>query len=457
MATDRKYQTITKYLVTAVCTQPLHIGSASGEKEEVLVHPTDGMPFLQASGLAGALRQYYTKLHGGEQAERLFGCRRLGVDMDAPDAASKIRLGDGVFTGEKLILELRPRVKIDPKTGTCHSAAVRGTDRQAGQKFNTEYIGAGAVFRFSVYLYDGSFRQDLEELLAAVHQGGIQFGGQKSNGCGFMELRSLMRKRFDMTRKEDREKWAEEETLPDREYENILARLGGPAQKARAYEVTVTGATEGELLVRSMAVQDYGPGAPDSVNIQNAAGEYIVPGSSLKGAVRSQMEKIAPYIGNISVIEETFGRIGKAEDTGMSGNIVFYDTVVGNREDNDCARIQNRIHIDKFTGGVMHGGLFNEKNVSGGIRMQIGIHDRNHPDSTCGLLLMALRDMAAGVMSVGSGYSVGKGIIDVDSIVIHDCIHDTEAEITFETGEITDESGIISRCLKAVQGKGAAV
>lgn len=456
MAVDMKYQTVIKYLVTAVCTQPLHVGSASGEKDEVLVHPTDGMPFLQASGLAGALRQYYAKLHDEKQAERFFGCGRLDGE-DASDAASKIRLGDGVFTGENLILELRPRVRIDPKTGTCHNTDVKGTDRQAGQKFNTEYIGAGAVFRFTIYLYDESFQQDLEELLAAVHQGGIQFGGQKSNGCGFMKLRSLMRKRFDMTRKEERDKWAEEESLPDCEYEDILAGLGGRVRKARAYEVTVTGATEGELLVRSMAVQDYGQDAPNSVNIQNAAGEYIVPGSSLKGAVRSQMEKIAFYIGNASVIEETFGRTGQAKDTGMSGNIMFYDTVVGNREDNDCARIKNRIHIDKFTGGVMHGEFLKERNVSGGIRMQIGIHDRNHPDSSCGLLLMALRDMAVGVMSVGSGYSVGKGMIDVESIVVRDCIRGGKAEVIFKTGEITDESGIISRCLKAVQGKGAAV
>ena len=40
MTGDMKYQKIMKYLVRMVCTQPLHIGSASGDKEEVLVHPT---------------------------------------------------------------------------------------------------------------------------------------------------------------------------------------------------------------------------------------------------------------------------------------------------------------------------------------------------------------------------------------------------------------------------------
>ncbi len=44
----------------------------------------------------------------------------------------------------------------------------------------------------------------------------------------------------------------------------------------------VSGSTEGELLVKSIAVQEYGKGTPDCMNIQNAAKEYIVPGSSLQ-------------------------------------------------------------------------------------------------------------------------------------------------------------------------------
>lgn len=107
----------------------------------------------------------------------------------------------------------------------------------------------------------------------------------------------------------------------------------------------------------------------------------------------------------------------------------------------------------------MHGGLFNEKNVSGRVVFRIVIRNRNDPDSTCGLLLMALRDMAAGIMSVGGGYGVGKGIIDVEHIVIRDCPNAGEAVIAFEEGRgrITDESGIISRCMKAAQAKEAAV
>lgn len=457
MTTNMKYQKIIKYLISAVCVQPLHIGSAFGDKEEVLVHPTDGMPFIQAPSISGVLRQYYAQIHDEGQVEKLFGARRFEADANAFDSASKVRFSDGRFCEENLVLEFRPRIKINPETCTCDTSTITGTNKLAGHKFNMEYIGAGAEFEFFIYLYDESLQSDLEEVLSAIHQGEIQFGGQKSNGCGFMKLKGLKRKIFDMTQEKDRRKWSDEEILTDGDYEDIFSDIRMTAKTTMAYEVTVVGSTEGELLVKSIAVRDYGKDAPDSMNIQNAAREYIVPGSSLKGAVRNQMERIASYIENDSIIDDIFGKTGDSSSEGKSGNIVFYDTVVGNREDNDRAKIKNRIHIDKFTGGVMHGGLFNEKNVSGRVEFHIAIHNRHFPDSTCGLLLMALRDMAIGVMSVGGGYSVGKGIIDVDQIVIRDNIRGNEAAIDFRNDRITDESEIVSRCIKAVRTKEAAV
>lgn len=78
--------------------------------------------------------------------------------------------------------------------------------------------------------------------------------------------------------------------------------------------------------------------------------------------------------------------------------------------------ISHRIHIDKFTGGVIHGGLFSEKNVAGSMSIRIAIKNNKSADiadKVCGLLIMALRDLAIGAMSVGGGYSVGKGILSV--------------------------------------------
>ena len=59
---------------------------------------------------------------------------------------------------------------------------------------------------------------------------------------------------------------------------------------------------------------------------------------------------------------------------------------------------------------------FQQKNVAGDMTIRIVIKNNKSTDisdKVCGLLIMALRDFAIGAMSVGGGYSVGKGILSV--------------------------------------------
>ena len=81
----------------------------------------------------------------------------------------------------------------------------------------------------------------------------------------------------------------------------------------------------GSLLIKSIAVSGgVGAGAPDSENIRNGNGDYIIPGSSFKGAVRAQMEQILAYLKcskliekDSDLIEEAFGKKGDDETVGV--------------------------------------------------------------------------------------------------------------------------------------------
>lgn len=443
------YDTIVKYKIIAKCLEPLHIGSDSADPEEILIDPVEGKPFIQASGIAGVFRNYCENSYEQKISDELFGKRRKNSgEEEAEENGSRLRLSDGIF--EKMTefrMELRPRVSIDPVTGTCDSSTVKGTDRRSGHKFNMGYVSAGAKFTFSVYLYDREKREVLEDIFAAINQGIILLGGQKSNGCGKIKIEKLLRKSFHMNETKERRLWYEEEELPESEYEDITSQMKTESKTKNAYEITVTGRTEGALLVKSIAVSGCGKDAPDSENIRNGRGDYIVPGSSLKGAVRAQMELISKRLNNDSVIENAFGNKEK------TGNLLFYDTIVGDREENDKMPLSHRIHIDKFTGGVMQGGLFSEKNVAGELTIHIAIRDKNDPSQTCGLLLMALRDLAIGVMNIGGGYNVGKGIIDVDKITVKGNKY-SEAVIDFKAKKTEDKDKVIAGCLAAIQ-KGA--
>ena len=461
MTVNYEYHKIVKYLVKAECTEPLHIGGTAGEPGDILIHPADDMPFIQASGISGVFRDYYRHANSEKAADELFGAGKQDDREDQVDRGSRLRFTDGTFLTKDsgIKLERRPRVAIDPVSGTAASSIVMGTDRSSGHKFDTEYIGAGAKFSFCVYLYDDSCQEALEDVFAAANAENLQFGGQKSSGCGHIRVISLKCRVFDMTREADRKLWMQEEELDEREYQERLHTLKAESRMMNAYDIRVTGYTEGSMLIKSAAVTDYGIDAPDSMNIRNAEKDYIIPGSSLKGALRSQMEKIVSYlecsgVHMDGVINEAFGTSGSKQGEGMGGNLKFYDTIVGNRKENDMAPLERRIHIDKFTGGVMHGGLFSEKNVSGRVDLRISVLDKNEPDRVCGILLMALRDLSIGAMNLGSGYSIGKGMLRVEKISIAG--HhggNRSAVIHMREGIVEDPEGVIPKCLASIRGE----
>lgn len=458
-----KYDKIVKCRAIVQCNGPLRIGSAVGSKEEVLIHPVDNQPFVQASSIAGVLKSYYKSLPGvnEEKAAKLFGSpeQEKGT-QNKGFTESRIKVSDGVFLKDEntaLKLELRPHVKITRETGSADAVKMKGTDIKAGQKFNMEYIGKGSAFAFELELYEMAadhLEAEVDRILAGLRDEAIQFGGKKSSGAGSVKLVELKCRSFDLKKTEERKAWiAEDDSCA---YEDYLDKLPKSENTALAYRVTVKGRTEGGIQVKGIAVSEFGQNAPNSENIRNAMGECIVPGSSFKGSVRSQMEKIAEYIGKTSVIEKTFGTSETAK--GKSGNIVFYDTVItdpdeNGKEKNDNRRIIRRIHVDKLTGGVFNKGFFNEKNVAGNVEFVMDIRDKNDPDATLGLLLLAMRDLAIGMMSVGNGYSTGKGLIQVEKICIENADGSKTAELCFKNGqEVKDSQNIVSSALGSLKG-----
>ena len=445
MAGRVQYHKVIKYLVTATCTEPLHIGNSIGEKE-VLIHPIDNVPFLQASGIAGVFRTYYEEQNGSEEAERLFGS--IQGKKKVVEQEGKVRFSDGVL--KHAVLECRPRAAINRDYGTCDDSVIPGTDHTVGYQFTMEYIGAGAKVSFSVYLYAEEKKEALEKVFAAFHSGVLQLGGQKSSGCGYLSIDRLYRRCFDLTKAEDRTAWAEEDILPKSAYDNLTKQICEQTVTADHYEITICGKTEGALLIKSMAKEFSEEDTAYSENIRNANKEYIIPGTSFKGAVRSQMERIAAYHSKTILIEDAFGKKAGKNERNMAGCLYFYDTKIGEKTENDMVKLTRRIHIDKFTGGVFEDSLFAERNVFGDVEFRIAVRENPNREHVCGLLLMALRDLAIGTMSVGGGYNVGKGFIEVSRIIVRDLAMQEEAMLDFSTGTIADEAGIISRCMIAV-------
>ena len=189
-------------------------------------------------------------------------------------------------------------------------------------------------------------------------------------------LKKLRHHTFFLKEAVGRNAWTREQDMLLSDYEEITKSLKSGKRFVQAYDIVITGKTEGALMVKGASVADYGAGAPDAENMKNAAEQYIIPGSSLKGALRNRVEWIAKQIGKEELANVMFGFAGKQTNRGGRGNVLVCDTVIGEGAGEVLTKLQQRIHVDRFTGGVMQTGLFAERTVSGDVALHIIIDDR---------------------------------------------------------------------------------
>ena len=78
--------------------------------------------------------------------------------------------------------------------------------------------------------------------------------------------------------------------------------------------------------------------------------------------------------------------------------------------------VQNRIAIDRFTGGTLHGALFDEQPIYGGDETVVTldlflrqVNDPNQNNAEIGLLLLLIKDLWTSDLAIGGESSIGRG------------------------------------------------
>lgn len=374
------------YQVEAVCRTPLRTGGTEGDPERVL-RDRDGAAFLQGSSLAGAFRGWLEAAGDRTMADSLLG---------TAEQAGRLILSDGRFdVGANQYT--RPRLRIDSTSAT-------GAD---GGKFDVAHMGRGARLQFSLIWMGGPAERDrelaaVERLLSALNAGAIRLGAQKSNGFGQLSL-TVKRRLFDLTVEKDRRAW-----LAD-QWDGEPLKLN-PFTLDSGVRFTVTGRAD-NLLVKAAPVtgeRDEQQGAY-TPNLSEG-GQALLPGSSIKGAVRARAAYIAKVLGlGDEFTEQYFGRDAGTGDNGLPGLVQFEDAPLSS----DHKKKVRRIRIDRFTGGVQRAGLFTEEPISTDLELHMTAPEE---PALCGLLLYALRDLGLGLYNLGSGWAIGRGQVAVEEI-----------------------------------------
>lgn len=454
---------------TLIAEGPLSVGGMGGDVDVDLALARDGRGRLYVPGtsLAGPLRDWIVRGFSESLAREI-----LGFQEGDKGRASNVFVEDAVIEGmSDDCVEIRDGVRIDRITGTAAT----------GFKYNRAVLpkGTKVPLRMTVELPEkdperGRVKKVLGLLLRALENGEVGLGAARTRGLGRMKLDPALIKIRE-------ENWAGKE--------GILDVLKGGGKKISVEDLLkssaeITAKPNMELRIEigwkadgPVMVKAEGDGiVVDSLPLVSGKGggehALVIPGSSIKGALRSQAERIIRTVlgrdasegfleqVGVPLVEHLFGSAKRKKEDGQDENksaqkppgrgALFVDDCYGSkgfgrdawarvetatgerdlRQALDCAGLgdtQQAFHVavDRWTGGAAEGFLYSGLEPLNHpwerIRMRIDLSflpdDMRVP--AVALVLLLLRDMAEGRIPIGFGSNRGMGAIRVEKVSVN--------------------------------------
>ena len=457
-ATWKNRWKITGVLTT---TRPLHIGDGRLREDERVTYKVgrgeakkekkakvatvatdcDGKPYLPGSTLKGNLRAWL-EANGAPTAamDALFGTRDAGASNAV---GGKCEFHNGRYKPSNPTRE-PPHWCPDRRTGLRAGVAIDRVTGTARDKklFHHEFVPAGTEFAVTVTA------QDLEEdevrvLLGAldgfnaVGRAPVVLGAATGDGWG-----QFTWQRGDVLKvtSADVEKWLQDDDA------GIGADLEGTAQNLTPWAppappagsrvvVDLTLQFDGPFLVNDPSRCGAGEQLPDHAPLLDDQGRAFLPASSIRGALRSQAERILRTIGgpraacadppaadgrkpckpvyNVRRVAthlcpacQLFGA------PGWKSPLEFSD-FEGPAAEQEWH--QDFVAIDRFTGGAADKKKFDARSairpgLGGKVILDLGAFARGALGPwALGLLALTLRDLAEGSLNLGFGGAKGYG------------------------------------------------
>jgi len=393
---------------------PLHIGCGSDQRSDMdILLACEGKPFIPATSFVGVLRSLI-KQNDAEfekKADKFWGYARGEEGQQ-----SAIRCSDLVCQSEKPII-IRDGIKLDSRNGMVKHQG----------KYDYEILERGAEFSLNMeFSYTSADYDFVKTMTATIYHllanGKIRVGAKTNNGLGEIRLAENNTKiyRFDFSKKQNVFQWLIKRDKKDFSPENIIKAelLGTPFETAaNRFCMDITLELKNSLIIRSYPGD---PEMPDAVHMKSSD-DWVLTGSSFKGAIRARAERIAKTIGKSDkIVKELFGFVdeNKAGKGGSKkGKIRVREIVLPKF----AAELQNRIKIDRFTGGTIEGALFDTMplfcNSSEKVEKVIIEVPKCHP-AEAGLLLLVLKDLWTGDLAVGGEKNVGRGVFKGTKAII---------------------------------------
>ena len=398
---------------------PLRIGSGeqgSKEADIYVLKDKENRPFIPGSSLAGVLRSAFGDT---ELTALVFGSEHLGSGDEQQILQSSLAVQDVILSQAEIIL--RDNVRIDADTGT----AVRGA------KFNYEAVSAGAEGELFLTLTIREFQaekitalQEAADNLARSLTMGISLGSLTSKGFGRAYCREIKICRYDFTNPE-----AVQAYLKGMSFDEISICRQNREYSPKDFVIEAKFSLNGSLLIRQIPNEAVGEMqlVSEQMKGKNSEGKpcFVIPGTSVKGVLRHQAEKILRYFDE----ERAEGKLNSLMGSPAEQKSRFIVEEVYIDKELVRQEFQTRNKIDRFTGGTISGHLFTEKPIwqispwqdNGEGKpwrrekvpavLEIRYHIKDCAPWEAGLALFLLRDLSLGRIALGGGKAVGRGTL----------------------------------------------
>ena len=374
---------------------PLIIGSGNSDNSDIdIIRDKEGQPFIPATSFAGVLR-HYLKDNYSFNIEKYFGYAKGEENF-----ASKIIFSDLIPEKNNINIIIRDGIRIDNKTGI--------TTKQA--KFDFEVVEPGAKFKSKIEI-DGT-DDDIEEIKKIIktidkdlREEKIRIGEKTNLGFGKIKLVESKYNFYNLREKDDIIKW-----LLREESDHNFSNIGELNCKDTDAIITLDFFIKDSLIVKHHSTDIN---APDSTHIESAH-KFVIPGTSIKGVFRARGERILNTL-NIKnrkdFLRFLFGDSLENNLASIPSRLIVEEVII---KQNVVPGIQQRIKIDRFTGGTIKGALFDSmpiyaKDCKTSNTLKIIIKEPN--DAEIGLLLLILKDLWTGDLAIGGEKNIGRGVL----------------------------------------------
>jgi CRISPR/Cas system CSM-associated protein Csm3 (group 7 of RAMP superfamily) len=411
-----------------------------------LVVARDGLGRLMIPGtsLAGALRSWLgsvTAPGGGA----LFDQGALGAVFGALEHHGQ----DGMVCRmmvDDAVADLDARVDVRDGVGIDRAAG----SAAAGVLYQHEVVPPGT--RFAVRMTAAQTAVDTERvslaldlLVQALAAGRVEIGAARTRGLGQVRLIGITRTRVDLADRHQVLGW-----LCGRPAPAPAADVALPGDGRLGIEITWAAVTP--VMVRASTVNEAEPERDRSVDTvplrSGSAGPdggaaLLLPGSSVKGVLRSHAERIVRTITAVGGIPDRW--LDQVNDPRLGPVTALFGTAGDHRvreegttlpgrrgalSVRDCLgtaaeRVVTHVAVDRWTGGAAENLLFSvQEPVSADwqpIRISLDAERAGSPSDEDGgqalaLLLLVLRDLADGWLALGFGGTRGRGSIRVSRV-----------------------------------------